>query len=309
MKLLFQLLIYSISVAVFSQTNYTTQELEINSLLKGNLLYPTAGSKTLVLLIAGSGPTNRNGNQPGIVTNCYKLLGEQLAQNGIAFFSYDKRIIAQMINKTIDESSLRFDDMVNDASTVLSYFKKENTYSKIVIVGHSEGSLIGMLTANQGAQGFISLSGPGRPADEVLAEQLTRDTPELTKSVQQCIDAMKNSGKWQCETPIKNAVALFRPSVIPYLNSWFQYNPALEIQKLKMPVLIINGDHDLQVSVKDAALLKKNMPNAQLALIPNMNHVLKTTPTEAENKKSYTEGNRPIAAELVPILLEFLNRL
>lgn len=306
----FLLVIYCcFAIPVFSQTNYSTQEIEANSLIKGNLLTPTSGSKTLLILIAGSGPTNRNGNQPGVVTNCYKFLGQQLAQNGIAFFSYDKRIIAQMINKTVDESSLRFEDMVTDAVAVLNYFKKENTYTRIVIAGHSEGSLIGLLAAQQGVQGFVSLSGPGRPADEVLAEQLAREKPEMYSSVKQCIDAMKLSGKWQCDTPLKNAALLFRPSVIPYLNSWFQYNPAVEIQKLKIPVLIINGDQDLQVAVTDAELLKKAAPTAQISIIPNMNHVLKITPTLEENRKSYTDGNLPIAPTLPSIIIQFVNQL
>lgn len=306
----FLLVIYCcFAIPVFSQTNYSTQEIEVNSLIKGNLLTPTSGSKTLLILIAGSGPTNRNGNQPGVVTNCYKFLGQQLAQNGIAFFSYDKRIIAQMINKTVDESSLRFEDMVTDAVAVLNYFKKENTYTRIVIAGHSEGSLIGLLAAQQGVQGFVSLSGPGRPADEVLAEQLAREKPEMYSSVKQCIDAMKLSGKWQCDTPLKNAALLFRPSVIPYLNSWFQYNPAVEIQKLKIPVLIINGDQDLQVAVTDAELLKKAAPTAQISIIPNMNHVLKITPTLEENRKSYTDGNLPIAPTLPSIITQFVNQL
>lgn len=306
----FLLVIYCcFAIPVFSQTNYSTQEIEVNSLIKGNLLTPTSGSKTLLILIAGSGPTNRNGNQPGVVTNCYKFLGQQLAQNGIAFFSYDKRIIAQMINKTVDESSLRFEDMVTDAVAVLNYFKKENTYTRIVIAGHSEGSLIGLLAAQQGVQGFVSLSGPGRPADEVLAEQLAREKPEMYSSVKQCIDAMKLSGKWQCDTPLKNAALLFRPSVIPYLNSWFQYNPAVEIQKLKIPVLIINGDQDLQVAVTDAELLKKAAPTAQISIIPNMNHVLKITPTLEENRKSYTDGNLPIAPTLPSIIIQFVNQL
>lgn len=306
----FLLVIYCFfAIPVFSQTNYSTQEIEVNSLIKGNLLTPTTGSKTLLILIAGSGPTNRNGNQPGVVTNCYKFLGQQLAQNGIAFFSYDKRIIAQMINKTVDESSLRFEDMVTDAVAVLNYFKKENTYTRIVIAGHSEGSLIGLLAAQQGVQGFVSLSGPGRPANEVLAEQLAREKPEMYSSIKQCIDAMKLSGKWQCDTPLKNAALLFRPSVIPYLNSWFQYNPAVEIQKLKIPVLIINGDKDLQVAVTDAELLKKAAPTVQISIIPNMNHILKITPTEEENRKSYTDGNLPIAPTLPSIITQFVNQL
>lgn len=309
MKTLLNSFFLILTTFVWSQTSYTTQELEINSLLKGNLMVPNTSPKTLAILIAGSGPTNRNGNQPGAPTNCYKFLGQELAKNGIAFFSYDKRIIAQMINKTLDESKLRFDDMVTDAVSVITYFKNQNTYNKIIIIGHSEGSLIGMLAAQTGVQGYVSLAGPGRPADEILAEQLTREKPELNGALLQCIELMKTTGKWNCDTPIENTAALFRPSVIPYLISWFHYNPALEIQKLKIPILIINGDHDLQVPVKDAELLKKAAPEAMYVIIPNMNHVLKNTPTDEENKNAYSDGNKPIEPTLPLKIIEFCNTL
>ncbi|MEN9336446.1 MAG: hypothetical protein RLZZ500_1433 [Bacteroidota bacterium] len=309
MKPLFKILFLFVSITMVGQTAYTTQEVEVSPLIKGNLITPNAESKTLVILIAGSGPTNRNGNQPGLSTNCYKYLGQQLAQNGIAFFSYDKRIIAQMINKTMDESKLRFEDMVVDATAVVDHFKATNSYSKIIIIGHSEGSLIGMLTAQKGATAYISISGPGRPADQILTEQLTKEQPELSNALQQCIDAMKTSGKWQCETKIENAASIFRPTVIPYLLSWFQYNPYTEIQKLKIPVLLINGDQDLQVQVKDAELLKKALPSAQLEVIKDMNHVLKHTPTQQENIDSYTNGTLPVEPKLVAIIADFIQHL
>lgn len=309
MQSFLKILFVVFSCIAMGQNSFTSQEIEINPLIKGSLIQPNSGSTTLVILIAGSGPTNRNGNQPGLSTNCYKYLGQQLAQNGIAFFSYDKRIIAQFINKTLDESKLRFEDMVVDATSVLDYFKSKNSYAKIIIAGHSEGSLIGMLTAQKGATAYISISGPGRPADQILTEQLTKDQPELAGSIQQCIDAMKTTEKWSCETKIENTAAIFRPTVIPYLLSWFQYNPYTEIQKLKIPVLVINGDQDLQVQVKDAELLKKAYPKAQLEIIKDMNHVLKNTPTLEQNKEAYTNGTLPVEPKLVTIITQFVQQL
>lgn len=309
MKPVLQLLLFWFSLTAMGQNSFTSQEIEINPLIKGSLIQPNSGSNTLVILIAGSGPTNRNGNQPGLSTNCYKYLGQQLAQNGIAFFSYDKRIIAQIINKTLDESKLRFEDMVVDATSVLDYFKSKNSYGKIIIAGHSEGSLIGMLTAQKGVAGYISISGPGRPADQILTEQLTKDQPEAAASLQQCIDTMKTTGKWSCDTKVENTAAIFRPTVIPYLLSWFQYNPYTEIQKLTIPVLIINGDQDLQVQVKDAELLKKAYPKAQLEIIKDMNHVLKNTPTLELNTAAYTDGTLPVEPKLVAIITQFVQQL
>ncbi|WP_297518656.1 alpha/beta hydrolase [Flavobacterium sp.] len=311
MKTLFSLAFCLFPFLTQAQSNFSAQEIEINTLLKGTLITPATPdtSNTLVILIAGSGPTNRNGNQPGMPTNCYRFLGQSLAEKGISFFSYDKRIIAQVIQKTLDEKTLRFEDMVTDAKAVLQHFSSQKKYSKIVLIGHSEGSLVGMLAAPHGANAFISLAGPGRPADDVLIEQLTRTKPEQKEALRQCIDALKANGKWTCDVVIPGMESVFRPTVLPYLCSWFVFNPAKIIRELQIPVLIINGDKDLQVPVEDAALLKAAKPDAVYAIIPNMNHVLKNTPDEQANRQSYSDGKLPIEPELTEVIMDFIKKM
>lgn len=311
MKTLFSLAFCLFPFLTQAQSNFSAQEIEINTLLKGTLITPATPdtSNTLVILIAGSGPTNRNGNQPGMPTNCYKFLGQSLAEKGISFFSYDKRIIAQVIQKTLDEKTLRFEDMVTDAKAVLQHFSSQKKYSKIVLIGHSEGSLVGMLAAPHGADAFISLAGPGRPADDVLIEQLTRTKPEQKEALRQCIDALKANGKWTCDVVIPGMESVFRPNVLPYLCSWFVFNPAKIIRELQIPVLIINGDKDLQVPVEDAALLKAAKPDAVYAIIPNMNHVLKNTPDEQANRQSYSDGKLPIEPQLTEVIMDFIKKM
>ena len=153
--------------------SFKTEEININPLINGSLFSPLqTNSKTnLVILIAGSGPTDRNGNQSGMTNNSLKLLAEALAQKGIAVFSYDKRIIAQMNAKTINEKELSFDDFINDAKDVVRFFKNQKKYNKITIAGHSESSLIGMVAALHDADAYISIAGAGRPIDLVLILQ------------------------------------------------------------------------------------------------------------------------------------------
>ena len=85
-----------------------------------------ASSKpNLVLIIAGSGPTNRNGNQVGMQNNSLKFLAEEIAKDGNVAFSFDKRIITQMKEGKLDEKSLQFDDLINDVKDIITYFKKQ----------------------------------------------------------------------------------------------------------------------------------------------------------------------------------------
>ena len=311
MKTRFILVCCLFTYFIQAQSSFSTQEIEVNTLLKGTLITPATpdASNTLVILIAGSGPTNRNGNQPGMLTNCYKFLGQSLAEKGISFFSYDKRIIAQVIQKTMDEKALRFEDMVTDAKAIIQHFLNKKKYSKIVLIGHSEGSLVGMLAAPYGADAFVSLAGAGRAADAILIEQLTRNNPEQKEGLRQCLDRLKDTGKWSCDVVIPGMESIFRPTVLPYLRSWFVHNPANIIGALRMPVLIINGDKDLQVPLEDAALLKAAKPEAVYAIIPNMNHVLKNTPDEQANRQSYNDGKLPIEPQLTEVIMDFIKKL
>ena len=104
--------------------------------------------------------------------------------------------------------------------------------------------------------------------------------------------------------------SIFRSSVQPYIMSWIAYNPQIEIKKLNIPILVINGNKDIQVQVADANLLKKAKPNAQLEIIENMNHVLKEIKGEQqENIASYTNPDLPVSAILLEKINNFINKL
>jgi alpha/beta superfamily hydrolase len=312
MKKLLYILILIASSAAFSQNNplFNTENIAINSLLNGTLYTPLKQNNAtkLVILIAGSGPTNRDGNQIGLTNNSLKLLGESLVNNGIAVYSYDKRIFAQMASGKLDETSLTFDNFIDDAKAVILYFKNQKKYHSITVAGHSEGALIGMVAANGNADAYISIAGAGRPIDEVLLEQIEKQAPFLKEEVEKSLATLKSGNTFELKNQM--LASLFRSSVQPYMISWIKYNPQNEIKKLQIPSLLINGDKDIQVSVQDAQLLQQAQPNAQLHIIPNMNHIFKVIKgDDTENKASYTNPELPICVELTSIITTFIRSL
>ena len=282
----------------------------------GTVVVPSGpGRHPVVLVIAGSGPTDRDGNSPAAVapgkslhTDSYKLLAAALAADGIASVRYDKRGIAASAPAMagLKESDYRFDMGIGDAAAWITMLRADPRFSKIIIVGHSEGSLVGMVAAEHvRADGFISLEGAGRRAAEVIREQLVaRGVPvAMFGSILDTLSA----GKTVDRTPPALA-ALFRPSVQPYLISWFRYDPAAELKKLPYATLVIQGTHDVQVSAKDASLLA-TAPRAKLLTIDGMTHVLKMGPADAATQATtvYSDPTIPIAPEIVSAIAAYVN--
>jgi len=311
MKNTLLLLLFLLQFPIYAQNAAIIEsEVTITPLIKGTLFLPENATKAtrLIILIAGSGPTNRSGNQMGLQNNSLKYLSQALAKNKIAVFSYDKRIIAQMVAGTVKESELSFDDFINDAKGVIQYFKAKKEFSKIIIAGHSEGSLIGMVAANGNADGFVSISGAGSPIDEIITWQIEKQAPTMKEEVKNYFDILRTGSTFELKNPMLGSI--FRESAQPYLISWMKYNPALEIAKLKIPVLIINGTKDLQVTVAEAELLKKAKPDAKIEIILNMNHIFKEVKgDDTENSATYNNPDLPIMTELPIIISKFINLL
>ena len=276
--------------------------------ITGTLTIPEQQSNIpVVLLIAGSGPTDRNGNNPMMKNESLQLLAHGLALKHIASLRFDKRGIGESKDAGKKEADLRFEDYIKDAGGWIELLKKDARFSKVFVAGHSEGSLIGMIAALNKANGFVSIAGPGRSADKVLKEQLASQPPMVKDSSYPIIDSL-TMGKTVENVP-KMLFALFRPSVQPYIISWFHYDPQIEIKKLKIPVLIIQGTNDLQVTVEDANLLSKSNTKAQLVLIKNMNHVFRIVEGDRkENLAAYITPTLPISEELVSAISTFVQQ-
>ncbi|HEX9827484.1 MAG TPA: alpha/beta hydrolase [Flavobacteriaceae bacterium] len=286
------------------EVNYSSEDITINAFVDGTLLMPTSKEKpVLAIIIAGSGPTDRNGNQNFLKNNALKKLAEALSSHGIATFRYDKRIVKQIKNGNVDKN-IMFDNFVTDAISVIEYFKKTNAYSKIYVIGHSQGSLVGMLAAKDRVNGFISLSGAGQSIDKVIIDQVQKTAPMYTPDTKRVFDIMRQ-GKTTPDYPPALS-SIFNIEIQPFMMNWMQYNPQDVIKSLDMPILIINGTKDLQVSVEEANLLKAASQHANLKIVDKMNHVLFIIEgDDLENAKSYNESARPLSQDVITAILDF----
>lgn len=285
---------------------FNQQQITINRHVDGTLLLPNKIDKpNLAIIIAGSGPTDRDGNQNLLKNNSLKKLAERLSENGIATFRYDKRIVKQMRQGNIDYN-ISFDDFITDAISVINFFKTKDDFNKIYIIGHGQGSLVGMIAAKDGADGYVSVAGAGKTIDEVIVDQINNTAPMFNEDTKRVFSVLKE-GKVTDDYPLALAT-VFNKEVQPFMMSWMKYSPQLELKKLDIPILIINGTKDLQVSVDEANLLKASVENAQIEIIEKMNHIL--VPIEGdnlENSKSYNESFRKLSLKLIDVIVEFVN--
>lgn len=303
-KHIFSLVCLFIGMTIYTEAqNFSATEILINMHIDGTLLAPeSVENPPLVILIAGSGPTDRDGNQSFMKNNMLKKLAESLTKNGVATFRYDKRIVKQLKTKNFDKN-IRFDDFVNDAKSVVSYFKP--LYSSIVIAGHSQGSLVGLLASESGVDGFISLAGAGNTIDRIILEQISKAAPFFVEDTRRVFEVLKH-GKTTKDFPPALA-SIFNLETQPFMSNWMQYNPQEHIEKLDIPVLIINGTKDIQVSTSEAQLLKDHKTDAEFVIIENMNHLLfEIEGDDLVNSKSYNEMHHPIMPEAITAILNFM---
>ena len=269
--------------------------------LSGTLTVPILkGTFPVALIIAGSGPTDRNGNNAQMKNNSLQLLAHELAAQGIASLRYDKRGIGKSASAMISEEQLSFENYVEDAKAWASELKADPRFNKLIIIGHSEGSLVGILACEQ-ADVFVSLAGAGRPIDVILKEQLAvqlKGEKKLLRAANEGLSKLKE-GKLVENAPAE-LFGLFSPSVQPYMMSWMKYDPAVEISNLKIPIVIVQGTTDLQVQVKDAELLHAASEGSRYILIEGMNHIFKMAPSDREkNIETYSKPELPIVQELI----------
>lgn len=309
MKAIAKLIAYLIVNFVIAQPAVVSEDIliwndsiQLPGTLKSNL---EKIPQPLVIFIQGSGNPNRNGNQPSfnVHADYINQLGDALAAQDIAFFSYDKRNVTKANFKSISEHYI-FSDIVSDAKAVINNFKDDNRFSSITIVGHSQGSLVGMLANEDQVDKYVSLAGLSETADDAFVRQISNQNEQLGEIARQHANELKSTGDIK-EMNIL-LVSLFGKANHEFLIDYFKYDPSEEIKKINIPILIINGTKDIQVPVDDAKALHASNPNSKLVLIDNMNHILKTIETEASDLSSYYTPDYPISEELVTLLTEFV---
>jgi pimeloyl-ACP methyl ester carboxylesterase len=233
-----------------------------------------------------------------------------LARQNIASVRDDKRGVAASLKATPDERNLTLDAYVADAVAWGKSLKADPRFGRLVVLGHSEGALVAALAAPElNPDGVISLSGSARPVDQVIRQQLADHLPPaLLLRSNQILDRLK-AGQVDADVP-GPLQGIFRPSVQPYLISLFRADPAAAFARLTMPALIVQGTTDLQVGVADAQKLKQAKPDAELAVIPGMNHVMRIVPNEVKQQlSSYNNPQLPLADALGRRLVGFIDGL
>lgn len=271
--------------------------------LPGTLTY-SEGDSQLIIWVHGSGNVDRNGNQGKSVRASYiQQFRKAINVNNIAFFSYDKRTSNPKNFKFLMGTS--FGDLVEDARKVVNHFKKDKRFSEIIIAGHSQGSLIGMLIS-KGADKYISIAGPSTSIDKTISEQIGVNAPMLKPITIAHFKELKETGNVKEVNPYLTSI--FAKQNFAFLRDWMQFDPIQEIQKLKIPTLIINGNKDLQVKVEDAKALHKAKPTSTLAIIDKMNHILIELEKDSDNLKSYATPGFLMSDELIVSILNFIKK-
>ena len=245
--------------------------------LCGTLLLPEGrGPWTTALLVAGSGPTDRDGNNPLLPApiDNLKQLAQALAARGIASLRYDKRGVGQSVYPGLSEEKLRFEHLVDDAVAWAEHLAGDPRVARVVLVGHSEGALISALAAEDArAAAIVSVSGAGSRASALMRTQIQGTLPpDLSEPALAALSALER------QQPVEDVpdalVLLFRPTVQPYLMSWFRYDPPAVLAELELPALVVHGSADPQVGVEHARLLHAGKPDARLVIVEGMDHLL-----------------------------------
>jgi uncharacterized protein len=298
------------AVSVYQNEKEISITSAVGSKLYGTLLSKNNQQKTAII-VAGSGPTDRNGNSAiSAPTNEYKLLAHSLDSQNIATFRYDKRGVAKSISTDFKESDMVFEDYVHDAGKIFDYLHDTLGFKNIYFIGHSEGSLIAMLASQKKkVAGYISVAGAGRPIDVILEEQIQKQPlPDSVKQQMPLVFNQLKQGKEVSNFP-EMLAPLFRKSIQPYMISWLKYSPENEIKKLKCPILIIQGGCDIQVNTEDADNLHNANKKSILDIIPAMSHTLKDAGKDCEDQnKTYSDGSLPIDPVLVGDIVKFIRK-
>jgi pimeloyl-ACP methyl ester carboxylesterase len=282
-------------------------ELErIGAKLSGVLWMPAGKPKPvpMVLVIAGSGPVDRDGNSGGLLrTDTYRLLAQALAQKGVATLRYDKRGVAlSTYAGKLDD--LSFDDFVNDAAAMVAWARSSGNVSSVYLFGHSEGALIALSVATKAKiDGIISAAGAGRPVVDVAREQLAKQLPpEEMKEYGPLVDALK-AGK-PLEAKSVGLKVLFQPQLAKFLRGMLLTDPKPLAAAFKGPLTVLQGDNDIQVSVdRDAKPLAAAHAGAKLVVLKDVAHPLKVDAKKGTDQPSYNDPSLPLAAGVVDAVM------
>ena len=276
-----------------------------NHSIHGTLLESLEPNSVLSIIISGSGPTDRDGNNTSLKSDYLKMLADGLYENGISSYRYDKRGVGSSVGDIKTGNEVRFSDYINDVKSIINHFKDTNKFKKIVVIGHSEGALIGMIASRSITDQFISISGAAEDYLTLIQRQLSIQPPYVKSMSDPIIEKLKNKELVDSVPPLLNN--LFNNSLQKYLIEASSYDPQEEISKLEIPVLIVQGSNDIQIEIKDAQLLHNAATKSRLEIIQGMNHIFRQSPeNRLLNIQTYGNPELPIDFSLVNVILDFV---
>jgi len=278
--------------------------------------YLDAGKHTpVVLIIPGSGPTDRDGNNPlGITAAPYRLLAEALATQAVSSVRIDKRGLGGSKGAVADGNKVTIADYVTDTHNWIAAIRKRTGVKCVWVLGHSEGSLVALAAAQQpdGMCGVISVSGAGRKLSDVIRDQLRANPANapLLDQAMAALDALEKGQHVDVSGMNPALLRLFAPQVQDFLIDDFRHDPAKLAASLKLPLLIVQGERDIQISAADARALAAAQPKAKLVLVPAMNHVLKDVANDdrSANVATYSDSSLPVDSTLIDAIGSFVKR-
>jgi pimeloyl-ACP methyl ester carboxylesterase len=269
----------------------------------------------VVLLIPGSGPTDRDGNSTlGITAAPYRMLAEALAPKGVSTVRIDKRGMFGSKAAVADANKVEIGDYAHDAHSWAAAIRKLTGAKCVWLLGHSEGALVALAAVQDPHDlcGAILVSGAGRKLSDVIREQLKSNPANapVLDSAMAALDSLDRGQHVDVTNMNPALLPLFRPQVQDYLIDMFRQDPAKLAASARLPLLIVQGERDIQISAADAKLLAAAQPKARLVLIPAMNHVLKDVVSDdrAANLATYADSSLPVDSTLVDTIAEFVKR-
>ena len=317
-------LFLSIIAMVFAICSVVAQEREVVIAcdwgdISATLTTPAEGSDPAVLIVAGSGPTDRNGNSgQGLNSYAYKMLSDELVKGGVAVLRYDKRAIGRStLNDPTTIPNLVFGDFVDDAARCVDYLRGEG-FEKVVVAGHSEGGEIALhlaLREDVEVDSLVLLCCPGYPMDQILSAQLSAQlVPQhlgLMVTATTLMKRIKAGEMVAVESIPQELLSLFHPSVQPFLCSSMAFDPAELMSRVEQPALIISGGRDIQVTRDNAEKLMARAKCGEHIHFEQMTHILKNADTNDRIQQLmgvYTNANLPITEGVSKAIVEFVKR-
>jgi alpha-beta hydrolase superfamily lysophospholipase len=280
--------------------------------LAGTFIAPEEG-KPLILIIPGSGPTDRDGNNPlGVNAASYRLLAEALATRGIGSLRIDKRGMFASKAAIPDANAVTISDYASDINAWVKVARAETGAECLWLLGHSEGGLVALAAAQDDAKlcGVLLVASLGRPMADTIREQLQSNPANaiVLEEAMAALDSLEAGERVSTEGMHPGLMGLFKPAVQGFLIDAFARNPAELAGVLDLPMLIVAGGRDIQTPLADAEALKAGQPQAKLVVIDDMNHVLKAVGSEdrAANVATYGDPSLPVHPELVEAVAGFV---